>query len=667
MTIAEYLRLLRQDWIIVASSAALSALAALAFSLTQAPVYQAKIQMIVSIRGTSSVGELAQGGTLAQQRVKSYTELVASPGTVQPVIDQLRLPYSAEELAPRITATSPLDTILINVAVTDLSPTRARDIANAITEVFPTLVKRLDSSSTATESLVDVSPTRLAVTPQAPISPRTKLNLVLGLLVGLGLGVGLSVLRNTLDRTVKGKDDAQASARAPVLTVVGDDPEATQHRLITHDAFSPRAESFRQLRTNIRFLSVDHRLSSLVVTSAVAGEGKTTTACNLAIALAQAGESVVLIDADLRRPTVSDVFGLSSGVGLTSVLLGDLPIDEALQSWNEDLPLRVLSAGPLPPNPSELIGSTRMASLISSLTAGGVTVVLDSPPLLPVTDAALLARATDGGLVVTRAASTHTDQLASACESLRITGATVLGVVLNRVPRKRSSSYYGGYDSYGGYSSKENNKGKDGRNQRGSTSSASPVQLPPAPLPAAPVEHSPAPAPATRVVLPVPTGLDTLPGIPPVPTAAYDEAGVERPVRLRPRREANGRGRGRAHTNGHTTNGHSVVNGHASSNGYPANGSVDPASVIPGRWISAGRREDLDSLRPAPSASVDPVADMIIDADRGTISRFEPVDAPMAELDSWHMEWGNLPALIASPRTELDQNGRGNNGARHRN
>lgn len=665
--LANYLRLVRQHWIIVFGLTVLSTLGATAFSLSQTPIYQAQSQMFVSITGASSIGDLTQGGALAQQRVKSYAELVTSPRNLQPVIDQLELPYRAEELASRVNATTPLDTILINVTVTDTSASRARDIANAITRVFPALVQNLDKPNASSQSPVVVTPTRLAVSSNTPISPRTKLNIVLGIFSGLAFGIGLSVLRDTLDRTVKSKDDAQVSSGAPVLTVVGDDPQASEYRLITHDAFSPRAESFRQLRTNIRFLSVDHRLASVVITSAVAGEGKTTTACNLAIALAQAGETVVLIDADLRRPTVSDVFALPSGIGLTSVLLGDLPLNDALQTWQEDLPLRVLTAGPLPPNPSELIGSTRMVSLINSLTSDGVTVVLDSPPLLPVTDAALLARATDGALVVTRAASTHSEQLAAACESLRITGSAVLGVVLNRVPRRRSSSYYGGYDNYGGYSSKgamEHRSQLGGAPSSGAQGSVTPVE-PPRQMDQ--VDFAPARELTTRVVLPALPNLGTLPAIPPVPAAAELASADERPIRSRPRRDTTGHGRFRAGANGHTTSGRAGTSGHAPSSPINGSNTVDPTSLASGRWSSIGRVHDLDNLLPEPAVPIEATADMIIDADRGTIRRLEPTNAAMDNLDSWHVEWGNLPALIAAPRAELGQNGHGNNGARHRN
>ena len=285
---------MRRSWLLVAMMAVLAAAGALAYSLAATPLYQAKAQVFVSAQDGSDISAMTQGGSFIQQRVKSYTDLVTSPRVLQPVVDDLHLATTAESLAQEVSATSPLDTFLIEISVTDPNSERSRDIANAIATTLPKLIAELETPLGEAKSPVKVSRTRAAVTPSVPVSPRTKLNLALGLMVGLGLGVGLAVLRDSLDKTIKSKDHAQEAAQAPVLTTVGDDPEAEQHRLITHDAFSPRAEAFRQLRTNIRFLSVDHAVRSLVVTSSVAAEGKTSTACNLAIALAQAGESVVL-------------------------------------------------------------------------------------------------------------------------------------------------------------------------------------------------------------------------------------------------------------------------------------------------------------------------------------------------------------------------------------
>ena len=208
--------------------------------------------------------------------------------------------------------------------------------------------------------------------------------------------------------------------------------------MVTHDLGAPRAESFRQLRTNIRSLSFDRPVRSLVVTSSVTGEGTTITAANLAIAFAQDGHDVVLIDANLRNPGIADLLGLPSETGLSSVLGGDVSLDGALRRWRYDLPLRVLTSGPLPPNPSEVVGSASMAELIRHLAGAGATVILDTPPLLLATDPAVLAQFTDGALLVTRFRSTRVDELSVGANVLRAAGATLLGVVLNRVPRRQT-------------------------------------------------------------------------------------------------------------------------------------------------------------------------------------------------------------------------------------
>jgi capsular exopolysaccharide synthesis family protein len=206
-----------------------------------------------------------------------------------------------------------------------------------------------------------------------------------------------------------------------------------------------RGEEFRHLRTNIRFLSVDRQIGSFVVTSAMPGEGKTSTASNLAIALAQAGQPVVIVDADMRRPSVADTFGISGAVGLADVLLGEVSLRDAVQKWRPDLPLYILPSGPTPPNPSELLGSQQLEKLIQSMRETNMIVVFDSPPLLPVTDAAVLARATDGALLVARVGKTRTDQLETAAEVLRTANAPILGAIANRVRRRKKADGYGAY------------------------------------------------------------------------------------------------------------------------------------------------------------------------------------------------------------------------------
>ncbi|GAB3172541.1 capsular exopolysaccharide synthesis family protein [Micromonospora palomenae] len=446
MSLADYIRLIRAHWIMVVLATASGVTLAAIHSATQSPVYEATVQLFVSASGKEGDNsQLNQGGIFSQQRVKSYAALVASPDVAQTVITSLDLPYTPAELVKNIETETPPDTVLLDITVRDGSPERARDIANEIAEEFPRLVDKIETPKGETNSPVKVSVTQQATASDEPVAPRTKLNVALGLILGLGLGLGGAILRGTFDRTIRGKRDAEQAAGAPVLGAAPQDSKKSRNPLIADEQATARAEAFRQLRTNIRFLSIDRRITSFVVTSSLPAEGKTTTAANLAIALAQAGQAVVLVDADLRRPSVADTFALSNGVGLTNVLLGDVGVNQAMQQWRGDLPLYILPAGPTPPNPSELLGSTRLTKVVASLESAGMTVIFDSPPLLPVTDAAIIARMTGGALVVARAGSTRTDQLATAVQSLRSVGAPVLGLVVNRVKPEKAilqNSYY---------------------------------------------------------------------------------------------------------------------------------------------------------------------------------------------------------------------------------
>ena len=217
---------------------------------------------------------------------------------------------------------------------------------------------------------------------------------------------------------------------------------------------TPWAEAFRVLRTNMQYVEVDQDQRVFVVSSSLPGEGKSTTAVNLAITLALAKQRVALVECDLRRPLIAKRLGLDDGVGTTSVLIGKVALRDALQPYG-DTGLDVLACGPIPPNPSELLQSHAMEKLLGELREQYDIVILDAPPLLPVTDAALLAAQADGALLVVRHGKTTRDQLRHAVERIEAVDAKPIGVVINLAPARRTGRSYGyGYGYSYGYSYK---------------------------------------------------------------------------------------------------------------------------------------------------------------------------------------------------------------------
>jgi succinoglycan biosynthesis transport protein ExoP len=323
----------------------------------------------------------------------------------------------------------------VNVEITVIrdSPVAAADIANAVTTSFQQVVGEITESSGADPvSQVSVSVLREATAPSEPISPNTPLNLAAGLLAGLIVGLSFVILREVFDTRVRGEKDVAAITDAPIIGGIAFDASAVQKPLIVHDdPHSVRARSF-------------------VVTSSIPSEGKTTTAANLAIALADSGAQVVIIDADLRRPKLAEYMGMEGSVGLSDVLISRVALADALQPWGRGN-LAVLPAGSIPPNPSELLGSRALAGLVRTLETEFDVVILDLPPLLPVTDAALVSKLTRGALLVVAAGRTQKNEFAGAIASLSNVGAPVAGIIMTMLPTKGpDASAYGAY-GYGGY------------------------------------------------------------------------------------------------------------------------------------------------------------------------------------------------------------------------
>ncbi|MDJ0376944.1 polysaccharide biosynthesis tyrosine autokinase [Cryobacterium sp. PH31-L1] len=452
MELRDYIRILRKSWVLIVLSMLVAVAAASAYSILQTPQYGATSKVFVSTQSSGSTADLAQGNNFSVARVKTYSALVTTPIVLLPVIASLDLGITSDELAKKVAASAQLDTSIIEITVTDTDPVRAADSANAISASLELIVQDIETPDTADA----VSPVKLtraqeATVPTVPVSPNVPLNIALGVLVGLALGVGIAVLRETLETRIRNTRDVEQLTDLPILGGIVFDPKAKDRPLIVHvDPRSPRAESFRTLRTNLQFLDVGRVDRAFVVTSSIESEGKSTTGANLAIALADAGSRVLLVDADLRRPKVAEYMDVEGAVGLTDVLIGRADLADVIQPWGRSK-LFVLPAGHVPPNPSELLGSTRMTQLIAEFNRTFDFVIFDAPPLLPVTDAAILAKNVGGALVVVAAGRTHKNQLTGAIAALNNVGAPISGLVLTMLPTSGPDAY--GYGHYGyGYS-----------------------------------------------------------------------------------------------------------------------------------------------------------------------------------------------------------------------
>ena len=461
MELIAYWRLFLQHRKLIAATTFLGMLISFFVTLSMTPIYTSTAQLFVSTPASAiDISALATGSSFSQQRVKSYAQIINSPINLAPVVKKLGLNISPEKLADQITASAPLDTVLISLTVNDTNPKRAADIANEVAKQFGNTVKALELEGVNSESPVKVSISKYAIPASAPSSPKKSINYALGLLLGFGLGIGISSLLKLLDNTVKNEDDL---GETPLLAAIGFDILADEKPLITQiGRYASRTEAFRSLRTNLKYANPGRNPRVIVVTSGLPGEGKTTSAINLAISLSQAGEKVLLVEGDLRRPKIPIYLEFASKVIGISELLSS---SESL-TWNvvkkhlrkhPDLTLDVLTSGRIPPNPAELLGSHRFDKLVEIVRAKFDYVIIDCPPLLPITDAALISAKTDGAILVIKAGTTKKPHFEGTRSAIQHVGGPVLGAILNMIPEDALEYEYGykyGYPRYYGYSGK---------------------------------------------------------------------------------------------------------------------------------------------------------------------------------------------------------------------
>jgi receptor protein-tyrosine kinase len=497
----DVLQALRSGWWLLALSVLLAVGAAAAVTWTAKPLYASTTRLFVSTAGATDTSAAYQGDLFSQQRVTSYAELLRGEQLAARVIDDLDLELSPAEVAAKVSAAPVADTVILDVTVTDTSPERARDIAGSLGRQFTRQVTTLETPAGAEISTVKVTTVQSADRDSTPVSPDPLRNLALGAALGLMVGLGLALLRSRLDNTVKTAEDVDQVAGVGVIGTVPEDPRLAEDHLVTRLAEqSVTAEAYRAIRTNLQFLDVDHPPRAIVISSAIPGEGKSTLAVNLATVLAQSGNRVMLLEADLRRPRVTRYMGLVGGAGLTNVLAGSADLDEVVQPWG-DGKLNILAAGPMPPNPSEMLGSAQMRALLAEVRETHDFVVIDAPPLLPVTDAAVLAVLSDGCVLSTRFGRTRREELAEAAAALARIDARLLGVVLNRVSAAARGYGYGygygadpGREPIGGVSG--GRRGGHRRFARGRATTHSPAATVP------PLDQSPSTCPPTTPLPP---------------------------------------------------------------------------------------------------------------------------------------------------------------------
>lgn len=444
MQLSELLGVIRQRWRLIAACVVLAVAAAVAVTLTTTPVYEARARIYLSAEQTSgrSSGSVF---VLTSDDLDTYVSILDTPAVLDPLREELGL----EPGHPiQVSAETSGRTSILNITARAADGREAADVAN---EVGPQLGKVAGEFSTLLKSSgqeVVATPIQPASAPSRPVSPDPVRNIGLGLLAGLVLGLGLAFIRHALDTKVRGEEDIRAHSDAPMLAGLPLESRGTKRGLISveEDPHGRHAEAVRRLRTNLMFVDVTTGRHSFVVTSAVPGEGKTTTAVNLALAMADSGRRTLLVDADLRNPSVAKTLGMEGSVGLTTVLLGDADVHDVIQTWGS-AGMDVLPAGQIPPNPSELLGSAPMEALLTGLVQDYDFVLIDSPPVVPVIDAVVIERLTGGLLMVVGVDRTKKKDLTAALKQLNTVGAHVSGFARNFVVSKGSDYRYG-YHSY---------------------------------------------------------------------------------------------------------------------------------------------------------------------------------------------------------------------------
>jgi capsular exopolysaccharide synthesis family protein len=446
------------------------------------------------------VADLAQSKEVLSQQINDYQKQIDDLNTPLADLDERikNLPVDSTEYVAAVQERERLNNRIASER--DELQTQLNDYQQRLQ------ILQLSERLTTTGGIQILNP---ATVPSSPVSPKLIRDLVQAAFLGLFIGIGLAFLLDQLDDSVRAPSDVERVSKGlPTLGLIPTDDDwknRDEPRLTTVTApMSVTAEAYRGIRTSLQYLALNRQMAVIQLTSANSGEGKTSTVANLAVAFADAGMSVVVIGCDLRRPRIHQFFGVDGSVGLTSVLVGSATLNEAVQQAPNQPNIRVLPSGPRPPNPSELLSLDRTAQVFDALRPSHQIILLDCPPVLPVTDSLVLSRLTDASLVIATAGKTSKRELKQCFERLQQVNSPIVGTILNGVSGEGS---YGSLYEY--YGIKEN-KRRRFRKEKADVPRLEPemVQQAATPVSPAPVPPSPAPAPPAPASTPAPPTVD---------------------------------------------------------------------------------------------------------------------------------------------------------------
>ncbi|TYQ15981.1 UNVERIFIED_CONTAM: capsular exopolysaccharide synthesis family protein [Acetivibrio alkalicellulosi] len=448
--------LLRKWYIIIGCFILATVSAYLVTNYYLKPIYRSESTLFLG-KESGNIGGLSIGDIqLNNQLIADYRELLKSRTVAERVGEELGV--SPAKLLRNVDVRTVKDSRIFKISYEDYNPQLAMDVVNELANEIQELAAEIIEVKNV--MVIDT-----ASTPTSPIKPSKRMNVAVAGVLGLMLGVGLILLLEFIDHTFKKPDEIEKQLG---LNVIGTIPkfsggkrgknksknrkelekEYLKNLISKNDPKAAATEAFRELRTNLHYMNIDKEIKTIVFTSPSMGDGKSVTAANLAVTLAKAGKKVLIVDADLRKPKVHHYFGVKNNVGLTNILTDSKDSIKNKAIENTDISnLDIITSGPVPPNPYEMLSSNKMHTFIDHVKTEYDVIIFDTPPVGQVTDAAILAGITDGTVLVIASASTRIDMARRACKALEGVSANIVGAVLTKIDF-RKTSYYGYNYSY---------------------------------------------------------------------------------------------------------------------------------------------------------------------------------------------------------------------------